>query len=72
MGSGHHGEHDLAFHICQFPYLLQKQIISGAVVSEAECLADDLALLGNDARLMAPLGNVDPNDVLGVGTCLSC
>ena len=47
-------------------------IISGAVVSEVECLADDLTIFSDDDCLVTPFGNVDPNDEHGVGTCLSC
>lgn len=72
MGGGFHGKYELALYESQLPYLLQQLIISGAVVSEVECLADDLAIFSDDDCFVTPLGNVDPNDEHGVGTCLSC
>lgn len=72
MSGGLHSEYDLAFHICQFPDLLQQQVISGTVVSEVECLANDLAVLGNNDCLMAPLGNIESNNKHSAGTHLSC
>lgn len=68
MGSGFQSKHDLTFHIGQFSYLLQKKIVSGAVVAETECLADALSILCNDDSFVAPLGNVDPNDEHGAAS----
>ena len=72
MGGGFHGKYELALYESQLPHLLQQLIISGAVVSEVECLADDLAILSDDDGFVTPFGNVNPDNEHSVGTCLSC
>ena len=72
MGGGFHGEYDLALYKGQSPYLFQSQIVAGTVIPEAECLADNLAILSDDDGFVTPFGNVDPDNEHSVGTCLSC
>jgi len=50
----------------------QKKIVAGTVIPEAECLADNLAILSDDDGFVTPFGNVDPDNEHSVGTCLSC
>ena len=66
MGGGFHGKYDLAFYPRLFPRLFQELIVSCAVVAETEWLADNLAVLGDDDRLMVPLAMSIPNDEHGV------
>ena len=62
MRSGLHGEDKLALAVCDFAHPRQQSIVPGAAVADGEGLDHGPPFGVDDARHMAALGDVDPDD----------